>query len=255
MSNIMNTKKYVLAVLALAAVFSFGRSAQAAANYHVSYYSNSPAPVSSSSGDASTAFYGQSGSSSAGSSSSVNAAAPIITSVTPNAIALGTLTDGLEISITGQNFIPGSIARFNSSDRTTIYEGSNNLLMDLTNDDLAGNGQYLITVYNPGTNGGYSNSAVFTIGASPTGTVQNGNGAAVTTAAATAVANPAAAANNSNLSATAIRSFLPATLLQWFVFTILILLAIILWRRYYLAEKERQEKAKHDGHSAPLKHA
>jgi hypothetical protein len=157
---------------------------------------------------------------------------PVIYSINPNQTKPD--SDAMTLDINGENFTPGSVARWNSSDRVTTYVNTNKLKMKLTKADLSGRGEYLVTVFNPAPGGGFSNSAVFTIGDAPVVAPVVSNTVIKTT-------------EGSVLGASAVgASFFPFGLIGWIILAILILLVVIVWRRVYVSDKEK---------NAPLKHA
>jgi hypothetical protein len=157
--------------------------------------------------------------------------APIVYSTTPDAMNSG--KGKLTATINGANFMRGSVVKWNSYDRETRYIDSNHLTVKLTAEDMAGSGEYLVTVFNPAPGGGFSNGAIFALGGQPrnvaTRTSENNaqNGTSALTANVFGVGN-----------------FMPRSLLQWIFFIILILLGILLWRKIYQRGEPR---------NAPLK--
>lgn len=177
------------------------------------------------------------------------------------------------ITITGSGFVPASVARYNGSARTTIYVSSTKLIMELEPGDTKVSGKYLINVFNPAPAGGYSNPIFFNVSntvasgtAKTTGsvigstTVSGGtrvtSRASAVTKSATPASNTTSVANmsddsrdSSNLTANASGSgyrFMPDTFLEWLFLCAFILLAVALWRKIYVTDKEAH---------APLKHA
>lgn len=151
---------------------------------------------------------------------------PVINSVSPNSVESG--TGEVIVTVYGLNFVPSSVVKFNSSDRATTYEDGEKLKVKLTEADINGSGEYLITVFNPAPGGGFSNAEFFTILGGPT---------------------EPKAPEESNLSAGAIMAdsgFFPNNFFGWVLLGLVILLAVILWRKLYISAKEK---------NAPLKHA
>jgi hypothetical protein len=198
----------------------------------------------------------------------VNNPRPGIGAISPSSsnVGVGTKT----ITITGNGFIPSSVARLNASDRPTTFIDSSHLLVQITGNDTYAyrtNGGFYITVYNGGPGGGYSNAVFFTVNdtvpAPATGINRNtGNNFSDY--------NPAPAVNYGNtpdnftdttqvnysdqayrnLTSNAIygsNTFLPSGLVQWVLFAIIIVLIVILVRRISGAREKY--------HEAPLKHA
>lgn len=149
---------------------------------------------------------------------------PVIYSLSPDQTETGSAP--ITVSINGANFTKDSVVKWNSDTRDTIYINSNNLAVKLSAEDLSGSGEYLITVKNSNV---YSNAVVFTLGS------------------AGIIKDKEESSNDSNLAGSAILAgFLPSGILSWLIFGILILVAVILWRKVYLSGKDKQ---------APLKHA
>jgi hypothetical protein len=151
---------------------------------------------------------------------------PIIDAINPNTVDSG---DGeMYVTVYGSNFVRNSVVKFNSSDRATTYVSPTRLKAKLTDTDINGSGEYLITVFNPLPGGGYSNTEFFTILGGPT------EGKAVEEL-------------SSDLAASAIFSgFFPNSFMGWLLLAILILLGIVLYRKFYYTEEKKH---------APLKHA
>ncbi len=83
---------------------------------------------------------------------------PIITAFDPSAAATG--SQGLTVTLVGQNFTPNSSVRWNASPRTTTYVSSTVLRVVLSAADLSKSGRYAITVAN-GTQ--ISNTVFFSV--------------------------------------------------------------------------------------------
>lgn len=163
---------------------------------------------------------------------------PIIYSITPD-----TLTTGggpRTITINGRDFAPGAVAKIGSFVRPTTYVNSGRLTMQLGSADLAKTGEYLITVRNP--NGETSNAMLLNIRpkGSVFGSTDNANTSGNTTSSTTYT-------SKSNLSANASggASFMPRTLLGWLMLFIVILLAVVLWRKLYVTEEDKHKPLKH----------
>ena len=158
--------------------------------------------------------------------SSVQNPVPVITSLNPSIIAYK--SGGRAITITGENFIPSSVARINNSDRPTTYASSTSLVVRLNSSDSSKLGDNLITVRNPGPGGGFSNIAILEVSknVNTSGSIND---------------------NDRNaLGASAVGSgFMPSSFLQWLFLAILILFILILWRKTFAKKNEK----------TPLKHA
>jgi YVTN family beta-propeller protein len=94
-------------------------------------------------------------------------AVPTISSIFPSCAPLGSLDSfagGLTVS--GQDFAANSVVRWNGSDQpTTLYPNSAGGIVtaQISASDIAAAGTAAVTVFNPGSGGGSSNSFAFTI--------------------------------------------------------------------------------------------
>jgi uncharacterized repeat protein (TIGR01451 family) len=86
---------------------------------------------------------------------------PTLASISPLTAVAG--TTGLTLAVTGSNFVPGSVVRWNDQDRTTTFVDGAHLSAAITTDDLALAGTALVTVFNPAPGGGTSNAITLTI--------------------------------------------------------------------------------------------
>lgn len=84
-----------------------------------------------------------------------------ISGINPTSAPVG--GTGLILTVNGTNFINGSVVRFNGQDRTTTFVSATQLTAELTAADLATASTANITVFNPGTGGGLSNTVSFSI--------------------------------------------------------------------------------------------
>ena len=176
---------------------------------------------------------------------------PYITSTNPVSARMNT---SVIVTVSGHDFVQGSVVKFNDSDRPTTFVNSSTLKAQLSYSDLSNKGDYLITVLNPIPGGGLSNAVLFSVtdyvapiqastvkNTTKNTTTTNTTNKTITSTESTDKLNQA-----SDQAAGAIfgaNAFMPSSLLQWFFFAILILLAIVLWRKLYVTE------------STPLKHA
>ena len=86
---------------------------------------------------------------------------PTISSITPaNAIVDD---PGFTITVNGNDFVHGSVVRFNNSDRVTTHIGPTQLTAEIPATDLLNDGEYEITVFSPIQNGKLSNAEKFTV--------------------------------------------------------------------------------------------
>jgi hypothetical protein len=89
---------------------------------------------------------------------------PATFSLTPASTTAG--SGGFTLTVTGANFVPGSVVRWNGSDRTTTFVSSTQLTATITAADVASAGTRSVTVFNPAPGGGLSNAQTFTVNAS-----------------------------------------------------------------------------------------
>jgi hypothetical protein len=84
----------------------------------------------------------------------------VITSLSPPSTVAG--SDAIALTVTGSNFLPGSVVRWNGSSRPTLFTGGQ-LVAAIPATDIVNAGTAQITVLNPGPGGGISNSLGFKI--------------------------------------------------------------------------------------------
>ncbi|HPS21302.1 MAG TPA: IPT/TIG domain-containing protein [Candidatus Paceibacterota bacterium] len=179
---------------------------------------------------------------------------PHITSISPTSGI--TKTGAKDITINGYNFIPGSVARWNGSDRNTSYVSSSQIIMHTTDADMTGLGSQSITVYNHTSNGGLSNTAYYTLKKAPTTSATttskpkpSSTAKPKTTTTPACVSETTDEDTDSNLAANALfssDSFLPTSFLGWLLLIILVLLIVIVWRKLtHAGEKYKAQPLKH----------
>ncbi len=90
---------------------------------------------------------------------------PTISSLSPSSVSAVSSTTGLAIvlTVTGSDFIDGSVVRWNGSDRPTRFINSTELQAEIPFEDMERAGAVQVTVFNPGPGGGTSDSASFII--------------------------------------------------------------------------------------------
>ncbi|MEK7832564.1 MAG: IPT/TIG domain-containing protein [Acidobacteriota bacterium] len=91
----------------------------------------------------------------------VNFAPPTITLLSPSSAVAGGAA--FQLNVTGTNFAPGSVVRWNDSDRVTAFIGVTELAAQITAADIANNGTASVTVFSPSPGGGTSNAVTFAI--------------------------------------------------------------------------------------------
>ncbi|PYS50476.1 MAG: hypothetical protein DMG13_20905, partial [Acidobacteria bacterium] len=85
---------------------------------------------------------------------------PVITSLAPTSVTAG--GPAFALTVNGSNFLPGSVVRWNGSNRPTLVS-STRLVAAIGASDISNPGSVQITVLNPGPGGGISNSLGFNI--------------------------------------------------------------------------------------------
>ena len=92
----------------------------------------------------------------------VGAPSPVITSLSPASLPVGSAATTLTINGTG--FLPTSTVQYGSSLRTNVtYVNSTQLSLPLSTTDFANDGTYNVLVINPAASGGVSRAAAFTV--------------------------------------------------------------------------------------------
>jgi hypothetical protein len=91
----------------------------------------------------------------------INNPAPTISSISPATAVAG--SGNFTLTITGTNFVNGSVVRWNGSDRTTTFVSSTQLTAAIPASDIATAGTANVTVFNPAPGGGESGAVTFTI--------------------------------------------------------------------------------------------
>lgn len=86
---------------------------------------------------------------------------PTITNINPQSVFAGSAA--FTLSITGSNFVNGSIARWNGSDRTTTFVDASHLTTSIQAADISVAGDYVVTVYSPAPTNSESNGLTFTV--------------------------------------------------------------------------------------------
>jgi YVTN family beta-propeller protein len=85
---------------------------------------------------------------------------PTISVIFPSCVPAG---DPVQLTVVGLNFEPGSVVRWNGSDRPTTMDAINGLVAQISASDVAAARTAAVTVFNPGPGGGSSNTSTFTI--------------------------------------------------------------------------------------------
>ena len=93
-----------------------------------------------------------------------NVEVPILNTLSPAGAQPG--EPALPLTLNGENFVAGSIVRWNGEDRATSFNSSSQLTAAITAADLAAPTTALVTVFNPTGVGGTSSVRTFSIGPS-----------------------------------------------------------------------------------------
>ena len=86
---------------------------------------------------------------------------PVISGLTPSSVAAG--GTAFTLTISGSNFMNGSLVRLNGGNRQTTFVGATQLMAQIPATDIAVAGAAQITVFNPLPGGGSSNVVSLTI--------------------------------------------------------------------------------------------
>jgi len=91
----------------------------------------------------------------------INFAPPVIALLSPSS----TVAEGpaFQLTVTGSNFAPGSVVRWNGADRPTTVDSVTQLTAQIPASDIADVGSATITVFSPPPGGGQSNAVTFAI--------------------------------------------------------------------------------------------
>ncbi|MCC7366140.1 MAG: PASTA domain-containing protein [Dehalococcoidia bacterium] len=90
---------------------------------------------------------------------------PVLGSLSPSTKTEGSAA--FQLTVTGSNFVPGAVVRWNGADRSTTYVSATQLTANISGTDLASPGTAAVSVFNPGPGGGPSGSQSFTITTAP----------------------------------------------------------------------------------------
>jgi uncharacterized repeat protein (TIGR01451 family) len=101
------------------------------------------------------------GGTSAGATFTVNNPVPVLTAINPVSVLAG--GSGLTVTVTGSNFVSGSVVQWNENPRPTTFISATQLQATLTAADVASGANVPISVNNAAPGGGTSASVNFTI--------------------------------------------------------------------------------------------
>jgi len=192
---------------------------------------------------------------------------PTLYSINPSSVNFG--SGSQSITVSGSGFIPGTIARWNGSNRPTTFIDDSHVLMYVSSSDINAKASDFITVWNPAPCGGYSNAETLNIaGYIAPGTVTGGGnpvqGHSPTTSGSGSTKSSTSNNSNSNNSGSVLgaqtdngqslagaaiygsNGFMPSGIIEWLLFAIFILIIVIIVRKIFFQDKYN---------STPLKHA
>lgn len=86
---------------------------------------------------------------------------PTLASINPATVIVG--SGQFSLTLSGTNFVGGSVVRFNGADRTTMFVSSTELKATITAADIAAVGTASLTVFNPTPGGGTTGAQTLTI--------------------------------------------------------------------------------------------
>lgn len=180
---------------------------------------------------------------------------PYISSITPTSASLYVART---ITVYGGGFNSQSVIRIDGVNQNTYFANSGTLSTQVNFGSSAAIGTHSVTVYNPAPGGGTSNTAYMSVNS---GTVAGASTSVAkaktsttntkTVASKTSTASVQDTTDNndfSNLAGNALfgtNSFMPSGLMQWILFAILILLIVIITRKIFVGDKERNKPLKH----------
>jgi uncharacterized protein (TIGR03437 family) len=90
---------------------------------------------------------------------------PAVAALSPTTVNAG--GPAFTLQVTGSNFAPGTVIRWNGQARSTTLVDSNHATAQIPATDIVGVGRVAITAFNPGTGGGASKPVNFTVGPGP----------------------------------------------------------------------------------------
>jgi len=97
----------------------------------------------------------------------INNPTPTISSLSPSHQTAG--SPGFTLTVTGTNFVNGSVVKWNGSNRATAYVSPTKLTASIPASDVASAGTAKVTAFNPAPGGGTSNTKTLTITGNPNG--------------------------------------------------------------------------------------
>ena len=95
------------------------------------------------------------------SSTATSNPAPTLSNISPSSVTVGSA--GFTLTLSGSNFLPTSVVRWNGSSRPVTFDNSFQLRAEISALDIQLLGNNTVTVSNPGPGGGLSSPATFTV--------------------------------------------------------------------------------------------
>jgi hypothetical protein len=95
----------------------------------------------------------------------VNNPAPVLSSISPSTVTVG--SGAFSLAATGSSFVQGSVVQVDGSARTTHFVNSTQITADLLAGDDSATGTHTITVFNPTPGGGTSGGTTLTVASQP----------------------------------------------------------------------------------------
>jgi hypothetical protein len=86
---------------------------------------------------------------------------PLLSALSPTSVIRG--SDKFTLNVSGNNFVPGSVVRFNGSNRLTTFVSATALAVQILASDLTTAGSFPISVVNNGPGGGTSAAVSFVV--------------------------------------------------------------------------------------------
>jgi hypothetical protein len=83
---------------------------------------------------------------------------PTVGPLSPAGVVAGSVRETLTLTVPGSNFVPGSVVRWNGSNRLTMFNSSNQLTAMIPASDLVSVGTATVTVFTPAPGGGPSSN-------------------------------------------------------------------------------------------------
>ncbi len=129
---------------------------------------------------------------------------PSLTSISPNSTTVG--GTAFTLTVSGSNFINGSIILWNGANRATSFLNTSTLSTVIPASDISSAGTATVSVFNPSPGGGNSAGQTFTISSSPTNPIPS----------LTSISPNSATAGNPGFTLTATgANFIPSSFVTW----------------------------------------